>query len=313
MAESNVFYTPYSDLDYSDPESDDSDLDPADLSLPDAEPIDSTDHPDATSAGETKQLETPLSKNVKNVLTVIAGLGLTVASFLDGLSWGDAACTADSQIRDARTRLLNSAQLPGIVRRWHKPPRATKSKAARPKGATTVMEGFATECLQKILDRELELLADIFKSPAGEDIKEEHLTGFSFPETVKRVKLIAPTLWSVLFCLARTPGQQERNAKKGICKCLYASLIFCLRCFDTLHAIGLTMSNKWTGNAVDRISKESMAAMRELMDRFPWLMTYDNALIAFRVFSQRVDKKTLHGSGTAGTVYIKRSAKPLPP
>ncbi|KAJ6620110.1 hypothetical protein B0H10DRAFT_1792351 [Mycena sp. CBHHK59/15] len=55
-----------------------------------------------------------------------------------------------------------------------------------------------------------------------------------------------------------------------------------------------------------------MEAMKSLMDRFPWLMSYDNALIAFHVFSQQVDKKTLHGSGTAGTVYIKRSAKPLP-
>ncbi|KAJ7666792.1 hypothetical protein DFH06DRAFT_1294986 [Mycena polygramma] len=337
MAESNVFYSPYSDLDYSDPESDESDLDPADLSLSDAEPpADSTD-PDAASSSQPKELESLLSKNVKNVLTVIAGLGLTVATFLDGLSWGDPACTADSQIRDARTRLLNSPQLPDIVRRWHKPPRAIKSKAARPKGATTVMEAFATECLQKILDRELELLADIFKSPAGEDIKEEHLTGFSFPETVKRVKIIAPTLWSVLFCLARTPAQQEQNTKKGIANIILVVLaifsytrthhrgrlqkLFAIyfkfrglsaKGFDTLHAIGLTMSNKWTGNAVDRISKESMAAMKELMDRFPWLMTYDNALIAFRVFSQRVDKKTLHGSGTAGTVYIKRSAKPLP-
>jgi hypothetical protein len=82
--------------------------------------------------------------------------------------------------------------------------------------------------------------------------------------------------------------------------------------FDTLHAMGLTMSNKWTGDAVDKISAQGMKAMKQLMDRFPWLMSYDNALIAFRIFSQRVDKKTLQGAGTAGTVYIKRSAKPLP-
>lgn len=82
--------------------------------------------------------------------------------------------------------------------------------------------------------------------------------------------------------------------------------------FDTLHALGLTMSNKWTGDAVGRISAESMSAMKQLMDRFPWLMSYDNALLAFRVFSQRIDSKTLNGNGTAGTVYIRRSAKLLP-
>ncbi|KAJ6629621.1 hypothetical protein B0H10DRAFT_1768887, partial [Mycena sp. CBHHK59/15] len=113
---------------------------------------------------------------VKTILTVIAGLGLSVASFLDGLSWGDAACTSDDEIRTARTQLSNSPQLPDILRRWHKPPRPAKSKGARPKGATAVMEQFAIQCSQKILERELELLADVFKSPAGEDIKEEHLT-----------------------------------------------------------------------------------------------------------------------------------------
>ncbi|KAJ6575884.1 hypothetical protein B0H10DRAFT_2236667 [Mycena sp. CBHHK59/15] len=66
------------------------------------------------------------------------------------------------------------------------------------------------------------------------------------------------------------------------------------------------MSNKWTGDAVGRISAESMSAMKQLMDRFPWLMSYDNVLLAFRVFSQRIDSKTLNGNGTAGTVYIRR-------
>jgi hypothetical protein len=82
--------------------------------------------------------------------------------------------------------------------------------------------------------------------------------------------------------------------------------------FDTLHAIGLTMSNKWTGDAVGRISDAAMTELNGLMDRFPWLMSYDNVLLAFKVFSQRVDKKTLLGNGTAATIYIKRSAILLP-
>ncbi|KAK7021624.1 hypothetical protein R3P38DRAFT_3541292 [Favolaschia claudopus] len=48
------------------------------------------------------------------------------------------------------------------------------------------------------------------------------------------------------------------------------------------------------------------------MDIYPWLLSYDNVLIAFRVFSQRIDRKTLLGNGTACTVYVKRSAKRLP-
>ncbi|KAJ6481356.1 hypothetical protein DFH09DRAFT_1107681 [Mycena vulgaris] len=73
------------------------------------------------------------------------------------------------------------------------------------------------------------------------------------------------------------------------------------------------MSSTWTNDALGRISEAAMKDMQELMDEFPWLMSYDNVLIAFRVFAQRIDKKTLHGNGTAATVYIKRSAIPMPP
>lgn len=82
--------------------------------------------------------------------------------------------------------------------------------------------------------------------------------------------------------------------------------------FDTLHALALTMSFKWTGNAVDRISKRAMEEVVELMERFPWLISHDNVQIPFRVFSQRLDNKGEFGNGTAATVYIKRNATPLP-
>lgn len=82
--------------------------------------------------------------------------------------------------------------------------------------------------------------------------------------------------------------------------------------FDTLHALALTMSHKWTGNAVGRISKQSMEEVVELMQHFPWLISHDNVQIPFRVFSQRLDNQGEFGNGTAATVYIKRNAKLLP-
>jgi hypothetical protein len=82
--------------------------------------------------------------------------------------------------------------------------------------------------------------------------------------------------------------------------------------FDTLHALAITMSHKWTCNAVGRISKEAMNEVVRLIDLYPWLLSYDNINIAFRVFSQRLDNQGEFGNGTAATVYIKRSAVPLP-
>ena len=47
------------------------------------------------------------------------------------------------------------------------------------------------------------------------------------------------------------------------------------------------------------------------METFPWLLTYDNINIPFRVFSQRLDNQSKFGNATAATVYIKQSATPL--
>jgi hypothetical protein len=82
--------------------------------------------------------------------------------------------------------------------------------------------------------------------------------------------------------------------------------------FDTLHALALTMSHKWTGNAVARISHEAMKEVVRLMQIFPWLISHDNLQIPFRVFSQRLDNQGEFGNGTAATVYIKRNADILP-
>jgi hypothetical protein len=134
---------------------------------------------------------------------------------LDGISWGDEECTQNAKIRVDRTQLLNSAELPGILQRWWKPPRSRSGKKKRPKGARAVMQNFAFDCSQQILEEEMEQLVKAFKSPAGDDVKEEHLTGISFPQMVARVKKIAPNLWVVLSRLARSQSQQERSPMKN--------------------------------------------------------------------------------------------------
>ncbi|KAJ7452631.1 hypothetical protein FB451DRAFT_1374076 [Mycena latifolia] len=319
MDEPGVFEDHYSDPESSEPDSDESDFDPAvDIPMSDIEiaPGEAFD-PETADAGTVVDPPpmTPLVLNVNKILMLMGALGLNLPTFLDVISWGDTDCTLNPTIRRARADLLKSEQLPGILRRWHKPPRPAKSKKHRPKGATAVMERFALKCSQGILERELELLAHLFDSPAGEDITEEQLTGLSFPATVKEAKKIAPNLFAALFRLARTEGQQERNPAKNPANTVliviaifsYTRTHHCGRLqklfaiyfkfrglsakgFDTLHAIGNEAAHGFV----------------------PVADVVRQSLVAFRVFAQRVDRKTLNGNGTAGTVYIKRSAKPLP-
>ena len=121
-----------------------------------------------------------LAEPVKYVLAVMDSLGINLPIFLDAFSWGDADCIQDAKIRYARSALMNSKELPGILRRWWRPPRSAGSKNKRARGAGPVMENFAVECTQHILNRELEAIAAYLVSPMGEDITEKALTSLVF-------------------------------------------------------------------------------------------------------------------------------------
>jgi len=85
------------------------------------------------------------------------------------------------------------------------------------------------------------------------------------------------------------------------------------KAFDTLHALGVTMSHKWACTHVAKMSASAMQEVTRLMQIYPWLISYDNINIPFRVFSQRLDNKDTFSSGVAATVYIKRQAHALSP
>jgi hypothetical protein len=119
-------------------------------------------------------------KNIALIVWAILGTmdsyGIDLPIFLDALSWGDPECIQNAKIRYERSTLMNSAELPGILRRWWKPPRPVRSRNRRPKGARSAMEHFALECTQVTLDEELQGLAGYLQSPVGEDINQGGVT-----------------------------------------------------------------------------------------------------------------------------------------
>ncbi|KAJ7891746.1 hypothetical protein B0H13DRAFT_1625873, partial [Mycena leptocephala] len=69
---------------------------------------------------------------VRKILDCMRDKRLPLLLFLGALSWGNARCTSDKACVYARTSLIVSDELPGILQRWHKPPRIS---GARPAGA----------------------------------------------------------------------------------------------------------------------------------------------------------------------------------
>ncbi|PPR03061.1 hypothetical protein CVT26_004559 [Gymnopilus dilepis] len=273
---------------------------------------------------------------VREVLDFMDRQDVKLVDLLDAMSWGDYAATQDAKVRRERTLLLQSPKLSSILDHWATPPRQIGSSKARPQGATATMNTFARDYIKKTVDNELEELAIVFESPTTEDVEKATFIGTTFLDLETKIRRHAPLVWSLLEGLAKRP-EQEKNVHKEPDKIV--TIIVCVlsysrshnRCrfqkllsvylkfkgvsakgFDTLHAMGLTMSYKWTSDAVERMSVASMEEAKVMKDSYPWLISYDNINVPFRVFSQRLDNKEDFGSGTAATIYIKRDAKPLP-
>ncbi|KAG1734517.1 hypothetical protein EDB19DRAFT_1577031, partial [Suillus lakei] len=83
---------------------------------------------------------------VLKILDAISEQGMTLPLFLDALSWGDESCHSNDRIRFARTGLMLSEELPGILEHWYHPPR-NQHKGRRPLGARQNLQKFAVKCM----------------------------------------------------------------------------------------------------------------------------------------------------------------------
>ena len=132
----------------------------------------------------------------------------------------------DPKIRAARTALMNSPELPVILKNWWMPPRSGASRKSQSQGAHSVLEEFAVECMQGALDNELDMLCDWFRTP--DDIQEDFFTKTHFPQLAKQCKTAAPILWGLLSVSVPKKSRVHRNSKKTPFKVIYVPLFHSL-------------------------------------------------------------------------------------
>ncbi|KAI9067173.1 hypothetical protein FKP32DRAFT_1564214 [Trametes sanguinea] len=274
---------------------------------------------------------------VLQVLGLLKKHRVSFASFMDALFWGDEDCWLHPVIYNTRARFLQSEKFSELLWRWYSPPRSKRSKKSRSLGARNALEAFASKYMSQTLEKELRAIDPLVRAAPGTFWRREELTGLSIPGLREKFKERAPRTWNLLISLATTPGQRARNTHKScdnvlllvIAVLLYSRSHHCnlvqrilalyfkykgltAKGCDTLHSLGVTMSSKWTTNAIDRLSTEEKAELQHLFDCFASVLTWDNVNIQFHVFAQRLDKKTHLGSGTAAMVFVKRSAPRQP-
>lgn len=85
------------------------------------------------------------------------------------------------------------------------------------------------------------------------------------------------------------------------------------KAFDTLHALGITMSQKWAYDGIERLSGRVQKALLEDIAKYPWFGTHDNINIPFRVYEQRLANQSHFDCGTAATIFIVKDPAAVRP
>jgi hypothetical protein len=79
------------------------------------------------------------------------------------------------------------------------------------------------------------------------------------------------------------------------------------KAFDTLHALGITMSQKWVYRGINALAQQQQVQLLEDIKKYPWFGIYDNVNIPFRAFQQRIGNQNHFDSGTAATILVLKS------
>jgi hypothetical protein len=77
-----------------------------------------------------------------------------------------------------------------------------------------------------------------------------------------------------------------------------------VKAFDTMSALGITLTQKWTLTAVEKVAKNKMDDLANRVKNTGFHATHDNINRMFRVSHQRTGHNTHFDSGTAATIFI---------
>ncbi|KAG8944356.1 hypothetical protein FRC04_002015 [Tulasnella sp. 424] len=263
-----------------------------------------------------------IAGRVSAILDALEAENLELGEFLTALAGIDnPRCQKERRFAMTRSKLYSSSHFTNLIRRWYR---------HRPNmnGPRKKMLELATEELLRTCDQEM-LRFD--KRMTNIPTNHAMLKAFSFVELMEwaRSEEGLPTLWSLLDGVAQRPRARLENTEKDPSMMLVVVLgqlsysrsthnnwmqqvlsVFLegigvpTRAFELMHQIGLTLSLKWSQNAVGTLSQDNLTRMAQDLLDHAFFMSGDNVNIRERVFSQRLHNRNRFDSGTAVTLFI---------
>ncbi|KAK7059466.1 hypothetical protein R3P38DRAFT_3167861 [Favolaschia claudopus] len=247
-------------------------------------------------------LDEEVVTKLSRVLDVLDENGLDVALFLETLCWG----------RDD--------ELPLILKRCLKPPRWNSSmRKKRAKGGRAVLPSVVVEACLDMMHDEMREIGPLLTTETATDVRASTLTGFTFVELHKSMLQRAPTLVAIMNGLYKNDPSPmitvtavsqlmyRHNRRFNLLQKTFAVYFK----FPGLSAKGFDVLTHSASPWVTPGSATQFGGY--LVTKHPWILTYDNVVILFGLFSQRLDNLQKLNSGTAATVYFNPKGKPLPP
>ncbi|OBZ71473.1 hypothetical protein A0H81_08665 [Grifola frondosa] len=260
---------------------------------------------------------------------------LDLPLLLWALSWNVQDLIASPIAKYERTALMVSDELPDLLTKWHKSPRG-HNQGIKTKGALQATTQFALDVVGQVVNKEMGAIGQLMRC-STEDLSEEELLAINWEDLKQAVRTRAPTIWSLLHRCAWVKKQQRntmkdpnsiilymismasysRSNRNNLCQRLIAIYLkscgTAAKAFDTLHALGITMSQKWTYRGLEALSQNAHDSLLRDMDLHPYFLSHDNLNMKFRVFEQRSDHQSHFDSGTAGTVFIIKNPSAVRP
>jgi hypothetical protein len=83
--------------------------------------------------------------------------------------------------------------------------------------------------------------------------------------------------------------------------------------FDTLHALGITMSQKTAYRCINDLSAAAHQSLTHDIATYPWFGVHDNINLGFKVYEQRLSNQNHFDSGTAATIVVIKDPMCKPP
>ena len=74
------------------------------------------------------------------------------------------------------------------------------------------------------------------------------------------------------------------------------------KAFDTLHVLGITVSQKCGYNGIEMLSQAAHEGLINDIRRYPWFGAHDNLNLGFKVYEQLLSNQSHFDSGTAATI-----------